>query len=85
MSKVIALTGTSGAMGSEVLLSLMQSDENFNVRCILFDEEKTIPSFVKKIIKKYHNEKNLEKFPSIIIIRKEISQGRILFYKYYSV
>ena len=57
MSKVIALTGTSGAMGSEVLLSLMQSDENFNVRCILFDEEKTIPSFVKKIIKKYQRKK----------------------------
>ena len=55
MSKVIALTGTSGAMGSEVLLSLMQSDENFNVRCILFDEEKTIPSCVKKIIKKYRD------------------------------
>ncbi len=53
MSKVIALTGTSGAMGGEVLLSLLQSDKNFKVRCILFEEEKTIPSFVKKIIKKY--------------------------------
>ncbi len=53
MSKVIALTGTSGAMGGEVLLSLMQSDKDFKVRCILFDQEKSIPPFVKKTIKKY--------------------------------
>lgn len=53
MGKVIALTGTSGAMGGEALFSLMQSDKNLKVRCVLFEEEKTIPSFVKKIIKKY--------------------------------
>lgn len=53
MSKVVALTGTSGAMGGEVLLSLLQSDNNLTVRCVLFDEEKHIPSFVKKTIKKY--------------------------------
>lgn len=53
MSKVIALTGTSGAMGGEVLASLMSSKENFKVRCILFEEEKRIPSFVRKTLKKY--------------------------------
>ena len=35
MSKVIALTGTSGAMGSEVLLSLMQSAMSFTMSRIL--------------------------------------------------
>lgn len=53
MNKVIALTGTSGAMGGEVLLSLMQSDKDLKVRCILFDKEKRIPKFVKKTLKKY--------------------------------
>lgn len=49
----IALTGTTGAMGGEVLLHLLQSSENFFVKCILFDEEKKLPSFVKKTFKKY--------------------------------
>lgn len=53
MKKIIALTGTSGAMGGEVLLSLMQSDKNFEVHCILFDKEKSVPSFVKDTLKKY--------------------------------
>ncbi|MDE5666649.1 MAG: NAD-dependent epimerase/dehydratase family protein, partial [Clostridia bacterium] len=53
MSKVVALTGTSGAMGGEVLLSLLQSDNNLQVRCVFFDEEKRLPSFVKKTLKKY--------------------------------
>ena len=53
MSKTIALTGTTGAMGGEVLLSLLRSDKNFNVRCIIFDKERSIPSFVKKTLKKY--------------------------------
>ncbi len=50
--KVIALTGVTGAMGGEVLSSLMQSPENLSVRCIIYEEEKKIPSFIKKIIKK---------------------------------
>jgi nucleoside-diphosphate-sugar epimerase len=53
MSKVVALTGTSGAMGGEVLLSLLQSDNNLQVRCVFFDEEKRLPAFVKKTLKKY--------------------------------
>ncbi|MDE5942698.1 MAG: NAD(P)-dependent oxidoreductase [Clostridia bacterium] len=53
--KTIALTGTTGAMGGEVLLHLLQSDENFSVKCILFDEEKKLPSFVKKTFKKYRS------------------------------
>ena len=50
---VVALTGTSGAMGGEVLLSLLQSEKNFQVRCILWEKEKRIPAFVKKTLKKY--------------------------------
>ena len=53
MKNVIALTGATGAMGGEVLLSLMRSPENFKVRCILFEAEKKIPAFVKKTLKKY--------------------------------
>ncbi|MDE6586166.1 MAG: NAD(P)-dependent oxidoreductase [Clostridia bacterium] len=55
MSKTIALTGTTGAMGGEVLLSLLQSDKQFNIRAILFDKEKKIPSFVKNTLKKYRD------------------------------
>lgn len=55
MEKIIALTGTSGAMGGEALLSLMQSDKNLKVRCILLDEEKRTPKFVKKTLKKYRS------------------------------
>ncbi len=53
MSKVIALTGATGAMGGEVLASLLASPLNFSVRCIIFEKEKHLPSFVKKTIKKY--------------------------------
>lgn len=55
MDKVIALTGVTGAMGGEVLNSLMQSDENFFVRCVFYEKEKKLPSFVKHIVKKYKN------------------------------
>ena len=55
MKKVIALTGVTGAMGGEVLLSLMNSPENFKVRCVLFEAEKKIPAFVKKTLKKYRD------------------------------
>ena len=55
MSKIVALTGTTGAMGGEVLLSLLQSPLNLRVRCIIFDKEKTIPSFVKNTLKKYED------------------------------
>lgn len=53
MKKTVALTGTTGAMGGEALLSLLKSDKNLNVRCILFEDERRIPSFVKKTLKKY--------------------------------
>lgn len=53
MSKIVALTGTTGAMGGEVLLSLLESPLNLSVRCIIFDKEKSIPTFVKKTLKKY--------------------------------
>lgn len=56
MSKTIALTGTSGAMGSEVLISLLKSPQNFNIRCIFFDKEKiVVPAYLKKILKKNAN------------------------------
>lgn len=51
--KTIALTGVTGAMGGEVLKSLMQSADNFKVRCLIFSAEKSLPSFVKKLFKKY--------------------------------
>ena len=47
--KTIALTGVTGAMGGEVLKSLMQSADNFKVRCLIFSAEKSLPSFVKKL------------------------------------
>ena len=53
MNKTVALTGTTGAMGGEVLLSLLQSPLNLNVRCIIFEKEKRIPRFVKNTLKKY--------------------------------
>lgn len=51
--KTVALTGVTGAMGGEVLKSLMQSDKNLKVKCILYSAEKGVPSFVKKLFKKY--------------------------------
>lgn len=53
MTKTVALTGTTGAMGGEVLHSLLQSPMDFKVRCIIFDKEKKIPAFVKKTLKKF--------------------------------
>lgn len=53
MNITVALTGTTGAMGGEVLLSLLQSDKNIRVRCILFEKEKRVPKFVKNTLKKY--------------------------------
>ncbi len=55
MSEIIALTGATGAMGGEVLLSLLQSERRFKVRAIIFEKEKTIPAFVKKTLRKYRD------------------------------
>ena len=55
MQKIVAMTGVTGAMGGEVLNSLMQSSENLTVRCIVFESEKKMPKFVKKIINKHSN------------------------------
>lgn len=49
---MIALTGATGAMGGEVLFSLMH-DTDVTVRCIVFEREKKLPSFVKKIFKRF--------------------------------
>ena len=51
--KTIALTGVTGAMGGEVLKSLLLSPLNFKIRCIIFSKEKKVPKFVKKLFKKY--------------------------------
>lgn len=51
--KTVALTGVTGAMGGEVLKSLLESDYNFKIRCIVFSKEKGVPKFVKKLLKKY--------------------------------
>ncbi|MDE5721702.1 MAG: NAD-dependent epimerase/dehydratase family protein [Clostridia bacterium] len=48
----IALTGVTGAMGGEVLNSLIASPKNFEIKCIIYEEEKHVPKFVKKLIKK---------------------------------
>jgi nucleoside-diphosphate-sugar epimerase len=53
MSITVALTGTTGAMGGEVLQKLMLSQQDIKVRCILFEGESKIPSFVKKTLKTY--------------------------------
>ena len=66
MSKIIALTGATGAMGGEVLLSLMQSPQNFTVRCLINDKRKKLPAFVKKTVTKYKDR--------IIIVRGNISR-----------
>ena len=52
-NKTVALTGTTGAMGGEALLSILQSPENFNVKCIIYEAEKKIPKFVRKTLNKY--------------------------------
>lgn len=53
MKRLIALTGTSGAMGGEVLLSLMNSDKQLIVRCLMHKNGRKTPKFVSKILKKY--------------------------------
>ena len=53
MNILVALTGTTGAMGGEALLSLLQSCKNIRVRCILYEKENRIPKFVKNTLKKY--------------------------------
>ena len=53
MKITVALTGASGAMGGEVLSSLLQSGLDIEVRCILFEKEKRLPAFFKKTIKKH--------------------------------
>ena len=53
MSITVAITGTSGAMGGEVLKSILESPLNLSVRCVLFEAEKRLPAFVKKTLKKY--------------------------------
>lgn len=67
MNKTVALTGTTGAMGGEVLLSLLQSPLNLNVRCIIFEKEKRIPRFVKNTLKNTAAEYTLLKaiFPDL--------------------
>lgn len=65
MNKIIALTGTTGAMGGEVLLSLLTSPQNFTVKCILRGGKK-LPTFVKKIFKKYSDR--------IIVVNGDISR-----------
>ena len=49
---MIALTGVTGAMGGEVLFSLMH-DTDVTVRCIVFEQEKKLPSFVKKLFRQF--------------------------------
>lgn len=49
----VALTGVTGAMGGEVLFSLMTLPENYKVRCIIYEAEKKLPAFVKKTLKKH--------------------------------
>lgn len=51
MKTVVALTGTSGAMGGEVLAALLKSEKDIYIKCILFEKEKRLPKFVKKLIK----------------------------------
>ena len=53
MTITVAVTGATGAMGGEVIASLLQSDKNLSVRCILFEKEKRIPAFTKKTLKKF--------------------------------
>ena len=53
MSITVAITGASGAMGGEVLKSILESPLNLSVRCVLFEAEKRLPAFVKKTLKKY--------------------------------
>lgn len=55
MNKTIALTGATGAMGGEVLSSLLRSPENFYIRLIILETEKKIPAFVKKLLKNNSN------------------------------
>lgn len=61
MKITVALTGASGAMGGEVLLRLLEKSEDIRVRCLVFDEEKKLPSFVKKTVKKYKDRVSLFK------------------------
>lgn len=67
--QVVALTGVTGAMGGEVLKSLLSSPMNFKINCILFSDEKGVPSFVKKLFKKYR--KRINKFKGDIACKED--------------
>ena len=67
--KTVALTGVSGAMGGEVLKSLLESPNNIKIRCILFSEEKSVPKFTKKLLKKYR--KRIYKFKGDIACKED--------------
>ena len=47
----VALTGVTGAMGGEALKSLTELPD-VDIRCIIYEAEKKIPTFVKKTMKK---------------------------------
>ena len=47
----VALTGASGAMGSEVLAALLGSGLELKIKCVLFDKEKRLPKCVKRLLK----------------------------------
>lgn len=48
----VALTGVTGAMGGEALKSLTELPD-VDIRCIIYEAEKKIPTFVKKTMKKH--------------------------------
>lgn len=54
MNKIIAVTGATGAMGGEVVKSLLASENNFFVKILLYkNDQKKIPRFLSEIIKKH--------------------------------
>ena len=52
MKTTVALTGASGAMGSEVLKSLLLSEKELIVRCLMHRGGNKLPKFVRKTVKK---------------------------------
>ena len=50
MNEVIALTGVTGAMGSEAFLKLLESERKFKFKILVFNKEKKKVEKIKKFL-----------------------------------
>ena len=63
---VIAVTGSDGAMGGEVVSHLLNSDRDFELRLFVYDKTKRLRKFFKSLLKRGKNR--------ITVIRGDLAQ-----------